>query len=189
MAKPRILSTSTLAESRLFRIEAIDLAFSNGQNATFECVRTQGAGVVMVAVVSAQQELIMVREYAACADCYELGFVKGKIDPGESPMDTAAREIQEEIGFGARDIKLLRTVTMSPAYTDWQTHLFVASMLYSATAEGDEIEPLEQVRWQLADIAALFNHPEVNDARVLALLGHIEKYWTAKQSDNEGLNQ
>jgi len=180
MTKPRILSTSTLAKSRLFRIEAIDLAFSNGQNATFECVRTAGAGVVMVAALSAQQELLMVREYAACADCYELGFVKGKIDPGEAAIDTAARELQEEIGFAARDIQFVRKVTMSPAYTDFETHLFLASMLYSSSAEGDEIEPLEQVRWPLARISELYDHPEVNDARVLALLGHIEKHWTGR---------
>ena len=175
MTKPRILSTSILAESQLFRIETIDLGFSNGDKATFECVRTQGNGVAMVAVITAERELLMVREYAACADRYELGFVKGKIDPGESALDTASRELIEEVGYRAQKISLLRTVTMSPAYNDLITHLFIASELSPGEATGDEIEPLEQFRWPLDQIDGLFGHPEVTDARVLMLLGLIER--------------
>ena len=174
MNKPRILSTSTLAESRLFRIEALDLAFSNGTNATFECLRANGDGVVMVAAINDDDELLLVREYAACIDRYELGFVKGKIDPGESAATTAGRELIEEIGFGARAVTELRSVYTSPGYNDFRTTLFVARELYGAEAEGDEVEPLEQVRWPISNIDALFEHPEVNDARVLFLLSLLK---------------
>ncbi len=177
MSKPRILSTTVLAKSRLFRIEAQNLEFSNGKNATFECIRNYSHGVVMVAAVNGQQELILVREYATAIGRYELGFVKGKIDPGENPEQTAGRELKEEISLGAQQIRALRSVTMSPGYNDLVTHLFVASLLYPASGEGDEMEPLEQIHWPLANIAQLFNHPEVNDARVLFLLGWLEKAW------------
>ena len=134
----------------------------------------------MVAAVTDANELLLVREYAACAHVYELGFVKGKIDPGEVAEHTAQRELQEEVGFAAKELTFYRKMTMSPAYTDFETHLFVAKGLYPAEAEGDEIEPLEQIRWPLQDIAQLLNHPEVNDARVLAFLGHLEKLYLTK---------
>lgn len=175
MSKPRILSTSTLARSRLFRIEALEMSFSNGNTATFECLRGEGSGVVMVAAVNENNRLIMVREYAACVDSYELGFVKGKIDPGETPLETAGRELKEEIGYGASHLEQLKRVYSSPGYNDFTTYLYCAKMLYPATAEGDEVEPLEQVLWPMEDIEALYHHPEVNDARVLFLLTLLEK--------------
>jgi len=175
MAKPRILSTSVIAESRLFRIQAIDLAFSNGVEATFESVRMGGDGVVMVAAIDEGDELVMIREYAACQDRYEIGFVKGKIDPGESPEVSAGRELKEEIGFGAKDLKKMRMISYSPAYTDLETHLYVARDLYPESAEGDEIEPLEQFRFPLSEIDHLLDHPEITDVRVLMMLLQLQK--------------
>lgn len=175
MIKPRILSTSVIAQSRLFCIEAIDLSFSNGVEATFESVRMAGNGVVMVAAINDKDELVMIREYAACRDCYELGFVKGKIDPGEDPETSAGRELTEEIGFGARDLRRFRTVSYSPAYTNLETHLFIARDLFPEQAVGDEIEPLEKFYCPIAEIDTLLDHPEVTDVRVLMLLLQLQK--------------
>ena len=136
----------------------------------------------MVAAINENDELVMVREYGACLDRYELGFVKGKIDPGESADFTAGRELKEEIGYGARDITHIRTVNISPAYTDFVTHLYLARSLYAESAPGDEVEPLEQVLWPLSRIEALYEHPEVNDARVLYLLTLLQKQFTQESS-------
>jgi ADP-ribose diphosphatase len=174
MSKPRILSTSLIAQSRLFRIEALEMGFAGGQKATFECLRNQGSGVVMVAALDGE-DMILVREYAAGLDRYELGFVKGKIDPGESPEVTAARELAEEIGYAPARLEALRSVTTSPGYSDFVTYLFVARDLRREQLEsGDEIEPLEQVRWPLARLSELYGHPEVSDARFLLLLHLIQ---------------
>lgn len=170
MPKPRILSTSTIAKSRLFEIESREIEFSNGNIVSFESVKTTGHGVVMVAAINQHDELLMVREYAAATDVYELGLVKGKIDSGETAAAAAARELAEEIGYGADTMVALRSVTMSPGYTNFRTDLYCATDLFVAAAEGDEAEPLELVRWPLSNIGELFVHPEVNDARVLFLL-------------------
>ncbi len=151
------------------------MAFQNGERATFECLRNQGDGVVMVAAVEGK-ELILIREYAVGFDRYELGFVKGKIDPGEDASVTAARELAEEIGYAPGRLEVLRSVTTSPGYSDFTTWIFLATDLSPHTLDsGDEIEPLEQVRWPLADIAGLYDHPEVSDARFLFCLHLLER--------------
>ena len=156
------------------------MEFRDGQRATFECLRHQGDGVVMVAAVE-DDALILVREYAAGFDRYELGFVKGRIDPGEQAPQTAARELAEEIGFEPGGLELLRSVTTSPGYSDFTTWLFIASGLRPCPQEGgDEIEPLEQVRWPLGRIGALYDHPEVSDARSLFLLHLLERRLAAE---------
>lgn len=99
----------------------------------------------MVIAVNAAGSMIMVREYAAGTECYELGFVKGRIDPGEPPAQAAVRELKEEIGFGAHKLSFLRAVDSAPTYPNFVSHLFVATDLYADKRQGDEAEPLEQV--------------------------------------------
>ena len=134
----------------------------------------------MVAALD-DQDLLLVREYAAGLDRYELGFVKGKIDAGESPETTASRELAEEIGFRPGSLQALRSVTTSPGYSDFVTYLFVARNLEPQRLEsGDEIEPLELVRWPMERLDELQLHPEVSDARFLLFL-HLIKELEIKQ--------
>ena len=172
---PKILSCSVIARSRLFTIEAMNLRFSKGREADFERLKAAGEGIVMVIAVNAAGSLIMVREYAAGTERYELGFVKGRVDPGETPAQAALRELKEEIGFGADTLSFLRAVDSAPAYTNFVSHLFIATDLYPDKLEGDEAEPLEQVEWPLACLQQLYRHPQVNDARVLLALSLLEK--------------
>ena len=172
---PEILSRSVIAKSRLFTIEAVDLRFSNGNQVVFERLKSASAGIVMVIAIDADDSLIMVREYAVGTERYELGFVKGRIDPGESPAQAAQRELREEIGFGAKKLAFLRSVDSAPAYTNFVSHLFIATELYPHQLQGDEAEPPQQVEWPIARLQQLYRHPEVNDSRVLLALTLLEK--------------
>ena len=119
-----------------------------------------------------QHEVILVQEYAVGAERYELGFVKGLIDPGETPQQAAGRELKEEIGYGASDIQYVRRMTSTPHYTCAISHLLLAQNLYPETQQGDEPEPLKQLRWPLDDLNSLLEHPDITDARTLHAI-----YW------------
>ncbi|MDW1982638.1 NUDIX domain-containing protein, partial [Vibrio sp. Vb0304] len=82
---PEILSCQTVARSKLFAVEALDLRFSNGEHRTYERMKPSGRDAVMVVPITEQGDLLLVREYAAGTERYELGFPKGLIDPGETP--------------------------------------------------------------------------------------------------------
>ena len=98
---PSVNGTELVAKSRLFKIERVDLTFSNGEHRLYERMMGTGRGAVMVVPVLSAEEFILVSEYAAGTHSYELGFPKGLIDPGETPEQAANRELQEEIGFAA----------------------------------------------------------------------------------------
>ena len=101
---PQVLDVRTIARTRLFHIEAVDLKFGNGHYAQFERFMGDGSGSVLVIPMPDAQHLLLLREYAVGCERYELGFVKGRIDAGESPRDAALREMREEIGYAAREI-------------------------------------------------------------------------------------
>ncbi|MDA0149356.1 ADP compounds hydrolase NudE [Vibrio sp. LaRot3] len=167
---PEILDKNTVAQSRLFAIEAIDLRFSNGELRTYERMRPSGRHAVMMVPVTEQGEILLVKEYAAGTERYELGFPKGLIDEGETPEQAANRELKEEIGFGAHDLTSLKQVVLAPSYFSSKMTLFVAQDLYPEQLEGDEPEPLEIVRWPLAQAEELLTHLDFNEARSITAL-------------------
>tara|TARA_Y100001934_G_scaffold282742_1_gene398039 strand:+ start:3558 stop:4163 length:606 start_codon:yes stop_codon:yes gene_type:complete len=162
---PEILNTTPVATSRLFSIEQVDLRFANGTEACFERLVGEGEGAVMVVPMHSDQELMLIREYAVGVERYELSFVKGRIDSGETPEQAAHRELREEIGLDAGRMQGLATVSLTPAYSNYRTHIFLAQDLFTSPLQGDEPEPLETEVWRLCDLPALRDREDFSDGR------------------------
>lgn len=169
--KPIIHQVRSIAQTRLFNIEAVELEFSNGAERVYERINNQNAGAVMVLPL-AEDALILVREYAVGTEDYELGFVKGLIDPGETPAQASQRELREEIGMGAGSMMQICKVRLTPHYTTSVGYTLLARDLFADPRPGDEPETLEQVRWPLANLEGLLDHEEINDVRTLHAI-----YW------------
>ena len=169
---PQILQTRSIAKSRLFNIEEVDLKFSNGEERTFErCggnILTKGS--VLIVPLLDPHTLILIREYATGLDCYELSFPKGLIDANETREEAANRELKEEAGYGARKIDFLKIAATSPNYMKGKMQLMVAQDLYPERLPGDEPEPLEVVTWPLADYKALLAREDFTAAMNISAL-------------------
>ena len=76
LKKPKILKVETVAHSRLFNVESVDLEFSNGVRRVYERMRPSGRQAVMIVPII-DDELLLIREYAVGIEEYELGFPKG----------------------------------------------------------------------------------------------------------------
>lgn len=174
MTKPRILSRRIAARTRIFQVEAVDLEFANGQRRQYERLLSGASSVLVVPLQG--ETLLLTREYATGFDRYELGFPKGVVDPGEEPAAAANRELQEEVGYAARRIDHLQTVSLAPGYIQHVTHIHLARDLYEQRARGDEPEPVEVVPWPLAEAEALLTCPEFSEARAIAALWLLGRF-------------
>ncbi|MCC5886880.1 MAG: ADP compounds hydrolase NudE [Gammaproteobacteria bacterium] len=168
--RPQVLARREVARSRLFRIEELDLRFSNGVERTYERLPATGHRAVMVVAVDDTGEVLLIREYMAGFHAYQLTLPKGAADPGESLEDAANRELQEEAGFGARRIELLKELSVAPGHMGFTQTVALATGLYPSSMPGDEPEPLEVSRWPLADIDGLFAREDFCEARAIAAL-------------------
>lgn len=169
--KPEILSIKSIANSRLFNVESVHLRFSNGEERQFERIHGRAKGAVMVVPMLDDETVLLVREYAAGLDEYWIGFPKGALDhDGLSKEQTANRELMEEVGYGARQIKWLTRFSASPGYMSSMMDVYVARDLFPRREVGDEAEPLEVIEWKLKDIDQLLAHPEFHEARSIAAL-------------------
>lgn len=167
---PEILAQQVVAQSKLFSIESMDLRFSNGVERTYERMKPSDRHAVMMVPITERGDILLVREYAAGTERYELGFPKGLIDAGETALQAADRELKEEIGFGSHKLTPLKEVILAPSYFSSKMTLFIAQGLYPQTLEGDEPEPLEIVRWPLAQAEELLTHLDFCEARSITAL-------------------
>src|SRR3954447_18266939 len=131
--------------------------YDDGEEAEREAVDHPGA----VAVVAHDDEFVYVvaQPREAVDEQALVELPAGKLDEeGEKPLETAKRELAEEIGKGASTWKHLATFYSSPGFSNEEIHLYLATDLYDHTAEGDEngrIEirkvPLAQLEGAIAD--------------------------------------
>jgi len=169
LQKPEILNVETVASSRLFTIESVDLTFSNGVQRVYERMRPSNREAVMIVPVIGD-DLLLIHEYAVGIDSYELGFPKGLIDPGETVFEAANRELMDEVGYGAHQLEFLTKLTMAPSYFSSRMNIVIAKGLYPQSLEGDEPEPLPQTRWPRSRMLELLKEPDFNEARNVSAL-------------------
>ncbi|MEO6365349.1 MAG: ADP compounds hydrolase NudE [Luteimonas sp.] len=163
-------------EAGPYRMERLDLEFSNGERRRYERLHGRGHGAVIVVPVLDADTVLLVREYAAGVHRYELGLVKGRIDAGELPEQAANRELQEEAGYAAGRIDVLRSLSLAPSYMSHQTHLVIARDLHPQRLPGDEPEELEVVPWKLSALHELILQEDFSEGRSIAAL-FIAREW------------
>lgn len=159
-----------------YRLERMDLEFSNGERRQFQRLHGRGHGAVVVVPMLDDETVLLVREYAAGMHRYELGLVKGRIDEGETPEQAADRELKEEAGYGAHTLVHLRSLTLAPTYMSHEAHLVLARDLYPERLPGDEPEELEQVPWKLDHLHELILREDFSEGRSIAAL-FIAREW------------
>ena len=171
---PKILKQKSIFKSKLFDIIQADIEF-NGITMKYEIISGTGSGAVMV-VPFIENDIIFIKEYAAAIDDYMITFPKGKIDKGETIEEAANRELQEEVGYKSKEIKLIKKLYLAPGYIDHTTYVMVAKELSVSSLRGDEPEELEVIRVHRDDVINFLDKNEIIDSRVHAALNIIENH-------------
>jgi ADP-ribose diphosphatase len=182
-AHPKILARRLVARSRLIHIEEVELEFANGVRRTYERIPAGDSDSVLVVPLLDPETLLLIREYGAGSERYELGLPKGVVERGEDALAAANRELQEEIGYAARDLRLLGQVSVVPGYIGHRSQIVLARALYPSRLPGDEPEPIEVVPWRLDAIDALLARDDFDEARALAAL-YLTERLLARESDD-----
>jgi 8-oxo-dGTP pyrophosphatase MutT (NUDIX family) len=160
-------------EGRIGKVRVDRFRYDDGEEAEREIVEHPGS----VAVVAFDGErLFLVRQpREPVNEPALLELPAGKLDEdGEDPLDTAKRELAEEVGKGARTWHKLTSFYTSPGFADEECHVYLATDLHDEPAEAAENERIEIAEVPLAQLDQVIQ--ECRDAKTLVGLLWFQAY-------------
>ncbi|MBU2706540.1 ADP compounds hydrolase NudE [Zooshikella marina] len=172
MSMPKIDRKEVVAETALFRVEQLQLTFANGEQRIYERLGNRGTGrkAVMIVPMLDQHQVVMIKEYAAGTENYQLTLPKGLVEVGETLHEGANRELKEEAGYGAQQLRTISEFTLSPNYMSHSMSVVLAQGLYPESLPGDEPEPMEKEIIDLRNLYQLMQREDFTEARAIAAL-------------------
>ncbi len=155
----------TLHQGRVFRLVREDVTLKNGANVQMDIIRHPGSSAI-VPLPSADR-VILIRQYRhAIGDClWEIPA--GTLDPGETPLECAKRELSEEAGFSATLWREMGRITPLPGYTDEQIYMFLATDLRPAEQKFDEDEMLQVNEVPFDRAIAMVHEGTIRDSKTI----------------------
>ncbi len=156
----KIISSREILKNPIFSVAEEHAVDPDGFEIRRSIVRHGGSAVMMP--VDEKDRVLLVRQFRLPAGKSLWELPAGRLDPGEKPLATAKRELQEETGYSAKTWKKLTSYWPSPGYVGEKMTLFLATGLTSGEQHQMDDERIE-CRW--------FTRRELRD---LILGGKIE---------------
>jgi ADP-ribose pyrophosphatase len=165
----RVISSKVVYRGPVFYVTSEQVREPHGITARRDIVRHPGSVVIMV-VEDSQREprVLLARQfrYAARQSLWE--FPAGRIDPGESPLSGAKRELLEETGYSARKWKLALKFWVSPGFLDETMALYLASGLQRGVARPEADEVIAKRFFPVSAAVKMVNSGKIGDAKTIA---------------------
>lgn len=157
--------TTPIYDGKIVKLQVDDVTLPNGNVAKREIIKHPGA--VAVIAVTDEGKLVLVEQYRKALERSIIEIPAGKLEPGEEPIVTARRELEEETGYGAQSLTYLQAFATSPGFADEIIHLFVAKDLYKIEnkAELDEDEFVELLEVSLEEAGQMVADERIYDAK------------------------
>ena len=170
--RERTLASRVVHEGHTIRVRVDDVERPDGRRTTRDVVEHPGA----VAIVAWDGERIaMVRQWRHATGHMLLEVPAGTLEPDEPPEETARRELAEESGLSAATWVAGPRFYTAPGFCDELMHLYLATDLGTASADGDEDEEFEEVWMTLAEAQGAVDDGRIADAKTIAALGWLAR--------------
>jgi ADP-ribose pyrophosphatase len=144
-----------------------------GREVVLDIVQHPGAAAIVP--FASDSEVLLIRQYRHATGGTILEVPAGKIDPGESPAETAARELEEEIGQRAGRIEELGWIWTTPGFTNEKIFLYAAFDLTAVASRPEDDELIEVVPTPLREALELVWRGELTDAKSAMALFHAAR--------------
>lgn len=164
----KTLESQRIYEGAIINLRRDKVTVQNGTSYR-EIVEHNGGAVL--AALTEEGKLVMVRQFRKPAERVMLEVPAGKIDAGETPMQAAVRELKEETGYTAGNVKHLLSFYPSVGYSQEQLHLYLCTNLTAGETCFDENETIDIEEMEVELLFNMVQSGQIQDAKtVIAIL-------------------
>ncbi|MFZ0632097.1 MAG: NUDIX hydrolase [Acidobacteriaceae bacterium] len=166
----KVLSSKIAYEGPLFRVQTDVIREPNGKEVTRDVIRHGGSAVILAIDRSKSKKdplVLLERQFRHAAQQYLYELPAGKMDPGESHLEAAKRELLEETGYQARKWTKLVKYYASPGFLGEWHEVFLAEDLVPGLAQPEEDETIELQFVPLSRLLRLVEKGQIQDGKTM----------------------
>ncbi|MGX4598814.1 NUDIX hydrolase [Faecalimicrobium sp. JNUCC 81] len=122
-------------------------------------------GAVAIVAINDEHEVILVKQFRKAIEKVIWEIPAGKLEIGENPKDCAIRELKEETGYSAENMKLIHKFYTSAGFSNQKVYVFLATGLTAGDNNFDDDEDLEVHKIDLEEAYNMISRNEIEDAK------------------------
>jgi ADP-ribose pyrophosphatase len=161
----KVKNSERIYEGRVVALSVETIELPGGREARREVVRHPGATAIVPMI--SEREVILIKQFRYCAEKELWEIPAGTLEPGETPLECAERELIEEIGYRAGKMTPIGGFFTSPGFCDEFLRLYLATELEPCEADRDEDEQLTPHRMPLEQALRKIDNGEIVDAKTI----------------------
>ncbi len=161
-----INSRTTVHRGRVFNLIKENATLDNGVTTDMEFVEHPGATAVIPMLN--ESRVLLLKQYRHALKEYIWEIPAGTLDPQESVINCAKRELIEETGYSADQWQKLAEITPVPGYSDERIHIFLATELQPAEQNLDTDEIINVHEVEYSEAIEMIKTGEIQDAKSIA---------------------
>lgn len=158
------IKTEQIFAGKVISLQVDTVALADGRTATREIVKHPGAAAVMALL---DGKLLVVEQFRKPLEKFQIEIPAGKLDPGEDPLTAAARELEEETGYRAKELKLLSSFYTSPGFADEKLYIYFTDQIEQGVQNPDDDEDLKVESITLEQAEAYMQEGRISDAKTI----------------------
>ena len=173
-----ILSHREVYSGKIVRLHVDVIRRESGERATREVALHPG-GVAAVPVLD-DGRIVLIRQFRYPLGKYIWEIPAGKLDSGQTPRDTIARELEEEIGYSAGILTEMSSFYTSPGFCDEIIHLFIARNLVPCSLRPEAGEYITPEACTLDECNRMIADGEIMDGKSILGILLLQRQSAAK---------
>jgi ADP-ribose diphosphatase len=167
------LGSRRVYTGRVLNLDIDQVRFPNKSTGELEIIRHPGASAVLPFLSDpkgADPQLLLIKQYRYAAQDFLYEVPAGRLDPNESPIDCARRELMEETGCTAERMEPLYTFYTTPGFIDERIHGFMATGLTQGESKREADEFMSVETMTLSRALELIQAGEIRDGKTTVLI-------------------
>ena len=160
----KTLNSKRIYEGAIINLRCDEVTVQNGTSKR-EIIEHNGGAVL--AAITDQGKMVMVKQFRKPAEKVLLEAPAGKIDPGEKPEKTAVRELKEETGYTASEVSFLTKFYPSVGYSEEILYLYLCTGLTPGETDFDENEAIDIREYEIEELYQMAMSGQLEDAKTI----------------------
>jgi ADP-ribose pyrophosphatase len=159
----KLISSREITRNRIFTVTWDHAVDPDGFEIERAIVQHRGSAVMMA--VDEKKRILLVRQYRLPVRQYLWELPAGTVDPGETPLRTARRELTEETGYRARKWTKLAEFYPSAGFLSEKMTIYLATGLTAGEAQPMDDERIETRWFTEKEVDAMIRSGKIKDAK------------------------